>query len=65
MNMEEIIKKIEAWFEGPRNYQEGCELLNSIPGQHLNFLQLTWFDTYESRIRLYKYLNNVMEESKK
>jgi hypothetical protein len=58
------LNKIENWFNGPRDYTEGRVLLKTIPDAHLIYLQLSFRETYESKIRLAKALKEILETLK-
>jgi hypothetical protein len=55
------LKEIQNWLDGPKDYDEGRELLKTIPGGILTNYQLTNYETYENRVRLEHWLKKGIE----
>jgi hypothetical protein len=56
-----IIKRIEAWFASPKDYKIGKALVQEIPEEIFEYLQLTEIETYGSRIRIYRSLTSAIK----
>ena len=61
MKNSDTIKKIQTWLDGSRDYNEGRELLKTVPGGVSTNMQLTLMETHESKVRLVHWLKKGIE----